>query len=93
MDHFLNPFIFLIKQSGMLILSIILIVSIFSINKKRINFNFNDNKKIFLFSISVLPIILVFIISMFTGAKIEQCGCRLLSLFWIIYILSTNEIK
>ena len=95
MDHFLNPFIFLIKQSGMLILSIILIVSIFSINKKRINFKLNDNKKIFLFSISILPIILVFIISMFTGAKIRTMWMSTFYLFFglFIFYFSTNEIK
>ena len=47
------------------------------------------------FSISILPIILVFIISMFTGAKIRTMWMSTFYLFFglFIFYFSTNKIK
>ena len=55
----------------MIALVSILTLSIFSKNKKKLNLNFKSNKNLFLFTISVLPILIIFFVSFIFGAKIR----------------------
>ena len=68
-NHVKYPITFLLKQFGILIPFFILLWLL--IKKIEIKFNFNDRKFLFLLSISILPIFLIFITSVITGSKIR----------------------
>ena len=68
-DHLMNPLIFLIKQIIILIPFLIMISML--LKKLKFKINFNNKKILFLISISVIPILLVLITSIVTGAKIR----------------------
>ena len=69
LDHIKYPFIFLLKQIGILIPFFILIWLLV----KKINFkiNFKDRNLLFLIAINILPIILMLLTSLITGSKIR----------------------
>ena len=82
-DHILNPVLFISKQLGMLMLFFITFLSILSFKKlKKIKLNLNNKKEAFLLSISLLPILIVFIVSFVTGAKIRTMW---LSTFYLFF--------
>ena len=92
-SHIKYPIIFLIKQLGILIPFIFLIWLLI----KRIKFkiNFKDKKLLFLFSINILPIILIFITSMLMGSKIRTMWMTPFYLFFgvlFVYIFQ-NQIN
>ena len=68
-DHFKNPIIFLIKQFIILIPFFLMFYSII----KKFKFSINKKNKdiIFLLSINLIPIALILITSIITGAKIK----------------------
>ena len=68
-DHFKNPIIFLIKQFIILIPFFLM----FYVMIKKFKFSINKKNKdiIFLFSINLIPIALIFTTSIITGAKIR----------------------
>ncbi len=68
-DHLFHPFIFLGKQLG--ILSLFLLMVFILVSKFKTKFNFNDKKLIFLLTINIVPIFLIFLTSMFMGVKIR----------------------
>ena len=68
-DHIKFPIIFLIKQIGILIPFIFLIFLL--IKKIKLKFNFKDKKLLFLLTINILPIFLMFLTSAITGSKIR----------------------
>jgi 4-amino-4-deoxy-L-arabinose transferase-like glycosyltransferase len=68
-DHIKFPVIFLLKQVGILIP--FLALSWLLVKKFRLNFKFKDKKLLFLLSINILPIILMFLTSLVTGSKIR----------------------
>jgi len=68
-NHVKYPITFLLKQFGILIPFFILLLLL--IKKIKIKLNFNDKKFLFLLSISILPIFLIFITSVITGSKIR----------------------
>jgi len=68
-NHFINPFIFLGKQVGILIPFFIMFS--FLITKIKNKINLKDKKLFFLLVINILPIILIFLTSMFMGIKIR----------------------
>lgn len=70
-NHFINPFIFLFKQLGILAPLLIIFFMIYEKNRKKIKINFKDKNFLFLTCVNILPILLVFIIPIFTGAKIR----------------------
>ena len=85
-NHFYNPIIFLLKQLGMLVLFFIIFFSIFSFNKnKNIKFKTYDKKNIFLLCISLLPILIVFFVSVISGAKIRTMWMSTFYLFFGIF--------
>ena len=68
-NHIKNPVIFLIKQSLILIPFLIMIFVI--IKKFNFKINIKDKKTLFLLSINLIPITLMLITSIFTGANIR----------------------
>ena len=68
-NHFKNPIILLIKQILVLIPFLILISVL--LKKLKFKINFNNKKTIFLIFINLIPIALVLITSIFSGAKIR----------------------
>ena len=69
LNHVKYPITFLLKQIGILIPFFFLMWLL--IKKIKIKLNFNDKKFLFLLSISILPIFLIFITSAITGSKIR----------------------
>jgi 4-amino-4-deoxy-L-arabinose transferase-like glycosyltransferase len=68
-DHFKNPIIFLLKQ--VIILTPFFIMGFLITKKTKLKININDKKTFFLLSINLIPLLLVLITSIFTGAKIR----------------------
>ena len=68
-DHIKFPLIFLLKQIILLIPFLILVWLL--IKKIKFKFDFKDKKLLFLLSINILPIILMFLTSVVTGSKIR----------------------
>ena len=69
LDHIIHPLIFLGKQIGILIPFFLMLLLLSS--KFKIKSNFKDNKLLFLLTISIIPIALVFLTSMIMGVKIR----------------------
>jgi len=87
MNHMLNPLIFLMKQVG--ILFPLFIMLLFIISKFKPKINFKDKKLIFLLVINFVPIILMFLTSMFMGVKIRTMWMTPFYLFvgvMIVYV-------
>ncbi len=68
-DHLKFPFIFLMKQVGLLIPFLICVWLL--IKKIKFKFDFKDKKLLFLLSINILPILLMFLTSVVIGSKIR----------------------
>ena len=68
-DHIKFPVIFLLKQVGILIP--FLILSWLLVKKIKFNLKYNDKKLLFLLTVNILPIILIFFTSLITGSKIR----------------------
>ena len=68
-NHIYNPLIFLLKQIGILVPVIIMLLTF--VNFKKINFKILKKDKYFLLLINLLPIILIFFTSFVSGAKIR----------------------
>ena len=67
--HIFNPFIFLGKQFGILLP--LLIMFSFIVSKFKPKIRFKDKKLIFLLAINFAPLALMFLTSLFMGAKIR----------------------
>ena len=68
-NHLKFPLIFLIKQVGLLIPFLILVWLL--VKKIKFKFDFKDKRLLFLLAINILPILLMFLTSVVTGAKIR----------------------
>tara|TARA_A100001011_G_scaffold47512_1_gene44957 strand:+ start:2519 stop:3892 length:1374 start_codon:yes stop_codon:yes gene_type:complete len=68
-NHFYNPFLFLIKQIGILIPIFVMLITFIKIKKIKFNYLIKDNN--FLLMINIIPIILIFLTSIILGAKIR----------------------
>ena len=69
LNHFYYPVTFLGKQIGILIPFFIMFL--FAISKFKIKFKLQDKKLLFLLTINLVPIILIFLTSLIMGAKIR----------------------
>ena len=69
LNHFINPFIFLIKQVIILIPFFIMFLTIFK--KFQFKINIKNKKTLFLVSINLIPFFLILATSIITGAKIR----------------------
>mgnify|MGYP001372520458 CR=1 FL=1 len=68
-DHIKFPLLFLIKQIGILIPFLFLILLL--VKKIKFQINLKDKKLLFLLAINILPILLMFLTSLITGSKIR----------------------
>ena len=90
-SHIKHPIIFLFKQLGILIPFFFLIWLL--IKKIKFKINFKDKKLLFLFSISILPIVLIFITSLMRGSKIRTMWMTPFYLFFgvlFVYIFQAQ---
>tara|TARA_B100001741_G_scaffold312584_1_gene316280 strand:+ start:767 stop:2146 length:1380 start_codon:yes stop_codon:yes gene_type:complete len=85
LDHIYNPFIFLIKQLGILIPFLFMLS--FLVSKIKINFNLRDKRLIFLFFVSIVPIFLIFLTSIIMGVKIRTMWMTPFYLFIGLFFL------
>ena len=69
-DHLINPIIFTLKQIGIL-LPVLLMVFIL-LKKIKIKINFKNKKMLFLIFINIVPIFLMLLTAIITGAKIRN---------------------
>ena len=69
LNHLIYPLIFFLKQIGILILFFFVIFFITS--KIKFKLNLKDKKLLFLIAINIVPITLMFLTSLFLGAKIR----------------------
>ena len=90
-DHIKFPLIFLIKQIGLLIPFLILVLLL--IKKIKFKFNFKDKKLLFILAINIFPILLMFLTSVITGSKMRTMWMTPFYLFFgtlFVYIFQTQ---
>ena len=98
LDHIILPLTFLVKQIGILIPFFILL---FILTKSlKTNFPFKDQNLLYLLSIAILPIVLIFFTSVIMGAKIRTMWMTPFYLFigtFFIYLfqnyIDINKLK
>ena len=98
LNHIIHPLIFLAKQIGILIPFFVMFL--FIVSKPKVKFNFKDKKLLFLLTINIVPIILMFLTSMLMGVKIRTMWMTPFYLFFgvlLIYIfqsqINLNKLK
>jgi len=98
LDHLIHPIIFLGKQIGILIP--FFIMGFFVISNFKSKFNFKDQKLLFLLTINIVPILLMFLTSMIMGVKIRTMWMTPFYLFFgvlLVYIfqsqINLNKLK
>jgi len=84
-NHIKNPAIFLLKQTVILVPIFFMIFVI--IKKFNFKINFKDKKMLFLLFINLIPIFLMFITSVLTGAKIRTMWMTPFYLFIGVFFL------
>ena len=90
-NHIQYPLIFIGKQIGILIP--FLILTWLLVQKLKFKINIKDKKLLFLLSINVLPIFLIFLTSIITGSKIRTMWMTPFYLFFgtlFVYMLQTQ---
>ena len=90
-DHIFYPLIFLVKQIG--ILAPLFIMLFFIVTKFKAKINFNDKKLLFLISITIVPIILMFFTSLITGARIRTMWMSSFYLFTGVFFVYLFQAK
>ena len=91
LDHIIHPLIYLGKQIGILIPFFLMFL--FLNNRLKTKLNFRDNKLLFLLSINIIPLILIFLTSMVMGVKIRTMWMSPFYLFFgvlFIYIFQSQ---
>ena len=91
LDHLVYPLIFLIKQTFIFIPLLILLS--FSLSSFKISINLNDKKLIFLFTVTLLPIILMALTSLFGGVRIRTMWMTTFYVFsgvFFVYLFQSN---
>ena len=90
-DHIILPLTFLAKQIGILIPFFILL---FTLTKNlKTSFSFKDQNFLYLLSITILPIFLIFLTSVVMGAKIRTMWMTPFYLYFgtlVIYLFQNN---
>ncbi len=84
-DHIIHPIIFLIKQIGVLLP--FLIMFLFLNKRFKPKLKFKDNKLLFLITINIVPLALVFLTSMIMGVKIRTMWMTPFYLFFGIFFI------
>ena len=86
-NHLYNPFIFFVKQAGILIPVFIMLLTFIDI--KKMSFKNLKNDRYFLLLINILPIILIFLTSFISGAKIRTMWMTPFYLFLGVLLIQT----
>ena len=86
-NHLYNPFIFFVKQVGILIPVFIMLLTF--IDLKKVNFKNLKKDRYFLLLINILPIILIFLTSFISGAKIRTMWMTPFYLFLGVLLIQT----
>ena len=97
-NHLTNPLIFIFKQFLILIPFFLMIAVL--LKKTNFRINLKNKKVLYICSISILPVILIFITSFLTGAKIRTMWMTPFYLFFglfLVYyfrkVINPNKIK
>ena len=88
-NHIYNPLIFLLKQVGILAPVIIMLFTF--INLKKLNFKILKKDKYFLLFINLLPIILILLTSLISGAKIRTMWMTPFYLFIGVLLIQISK--
>tara|TARA_B100000795_G_scaffold13172_1_gene9078 strand:- start:13 stop:1335 length:1323 start_codon:yes stop_codon:yes gene_type:complete len=91
LDHIIYPFLFLLKQVGILIP--FFIMSFFLVKRFKYKLLLKDRKLLFLIFINLVPIGLMFLTSMLTGSKIRTMWMTPFYIFFgvlIVYIFQAQ---
>ena len=91
LDHIFYPLIFLGKQIGILVP--VFIMLFFLVKKFKIKINYKDEKLIFLFTIAIVPIILMFLTSLIAGTRIRTMWMTSFYLFTGVFFVYLFEAK
>ena len=83
--HIQFPFVFLLKQIVILIPFFVLIGLL--IKKIKFKINFKDKKLLFLLSINILPLFLIFLTSLIVGSKIRTMWMTPFYLFFGVFFI------
>jgi hypothetical protein len=84
-NHIKHPLIFLAKQIGILLPFFIMLS--FIVLKFKTKFNFKDRKLLFLLTINIVPVFLMFLSSMFMGVKIKTMWMTPFYLFFGLFLV------
>ena len=90
-NHLVNPFLYIIKQFGILIPFWVMLF--FLVKKFKLKFNLKDRKFLFLIFINFIPITLIALTSLITGAKIKTMWMTPFYLFYgllFVYLFQTQ---
>ena len=90
-DHIKFPIIFVVKQIGILIPFLFLVLLL--VKKIKLRFNLKDKKLLFLIAINLLPIFLMFLTSLIIGSKIRTMWMTPFYLFFgtlFVYLLKAQ---
>ncbi len=90
-NHLIHPIIFLGKQIGILIP--FFIMGLFIISNFNLKLKFKDQKLLFLLTINIVPVLLMFLTSMIMGVKIRTMWMTPFYLFFgvlLIYIFKSQ---
>ena len=90
-DHLYYPVIFLLKQTTIVLP--LFIIFLFIIKKPKLRINLKDKKFLFLISITVLPIFLMFITSLLAGVRIRTMWMASFYMFigiFVVYIFQSS---
>ena len=85
LNHLIYPALYLVKQLGILIPFLLMIFIL--VKKFKIKINFKDKKLLFLISVNFIPIILIALTSLITGAKIKTMWMTPFYLFISIFFV------
>jgi len=91
LNHIYYPLQFLIKQ--MVIFFPFFIMLFFLVTKVKVKINYKDKKLIFLFSIAILPLILMFFTSLVSGIRIRTMWLTTFYLFIGVFFIYLYSIK
>ena len=90
-NHFINPVVFILKQ--LLILIPIFILCFCLIKKIKFKINSRDKKFHFLFAINFIPLILLLLISIISGAKIRTMWMTPFYLYFPLFLVYIYQKK
>ena len=91
-EYFANPLKFILKQLGILFPFLFLFILI--VKRFKLNFSVKkDKKKLFIILLTILPIVLVLLTSIVTGAKIRTMWMTPFYLFFGVLLIMITAVK